>query len=97
MYFSLVAKCQNFTVGTFCYHTETTFLRTINTHGLTKVRFPLPEVAVSLSIMQIMQTLPKNKTSSMTLKLIVIDTFIWCLFPHFHGQGLGYNMMEIKA
>ena len=42
--------------GTFCYHTETFFIRTINTHRLKKVRFPLPECAVLLIIMQIRQT-----------------------------------------
>ena len=52
-----------------------------------EVRFSLPEVAVSLIIMQIWQALPKNKIFSITLKLIVIDTFIWRPFPHFHGQG----------
>ena len=52
------------------------------------MRFSLPEVAVSLIIMQIRQALPPKKMCSITLKLMVIDTFIWCLFPHFHGQGL---------
>ena len=71
--------------GIFCYHTETILLRTANTHGLRKVHFPSQEVAVSLIIKQIRQA---NKISSITLKLIGIDTFIWCIFPHFHGQGL---------
>ena len=73
---------KKFTVGgTFGHPTETIYLRTINAHEDRKVRFPLPEVAVLLLIMQIRQALPKNKISSITLKLIVIDTFKWSPFP----------------
>ena len=64
-----------------CYY----FLETINTHGLRKVRLPLPEVVVSLINMQIRQALQK-KIFSITLTVIVVDTFIWCLFPHFYDQ-----------
>ena len=32
--------------------------------------------------------------SSIDIKVIAIDTYIWCLFPHFHGQGL-WKMWEI--
>ena len=52
--------------GTFCYYTETVLLRTINTHRLKKVRFPLPKCAVLLIIMQIAQKqhfLDKLKTN----------------------------------
>ena len=59
-----------------------------NYHGFSKGRFQLPEVVVSLINMQISQALPQNKISSICFKLIIIDTFILCLFPHFHGQGL---------
>ena len=52
------------------------------------MRFPFPEVAVLLIIIQVSQALPKNRISSTNLKLIVIETFMWCLFPHFNGQGL---------
>ena len=31
---------------------------------------------------------PRNKISSKTLKLVVIDTFIWCLFPHFKFKDI---------
>ena len=63
---------------TFCCHTKNHQYPW--THG--EVRFPLSEVAFSLYFMQIRQTSPKNKIFPITW----VDTVIWCLFPHFHGQ-----------
>ena len=63
-----MTKCHS--GGTFVTTRKPFFLRTINTHGLRKVRFLLPEVAVSLIILQIRQALPQNKISSKTLKLL---------------------------
>ena len=61
------------------------FFRTINTHcPKWKVWFPLPEVGVSLIIMQIGQALPENKINinfktncHRHIYMISIPTFSW--------------------
>ena len=53
--------------GTFCYHLEIIFVKTIKTPGYRKVRFPLPEMEVSLIIIQIKQTLHKTMISPIAL------------------------------
>ena len=49
-------------------HGNHIFLITINTHGLRKVRFPLPEATVSLIILQNKQALPKKQDFSNNFK-----------------------------